>query len=204
MRGCALFLLLALSTGPLVAQELRSPLEEPVQISRGFLPGHKAVDFVAPCGDKIFAVRTGKVVKVVDEHTCRLCYACYEKCIFSYLKGPCFNNEIFVDHEDGTQTRYFHVQRVHVKEGDLVSAGQHIADVGNVGWTCGDSGCHLHFEWVDAQGELQDPDPLWTPPLNVQDRNMGFLGWLGGGIAALALVLSVFGLAKLRKKEVKR
>jgi murein DD-endopeptidase MepM/ murein hydrolase activator NlpD len=59
-----------------------------------------------------------------------------------------------VRHEDGTVTVYGHINRALVAEGDRVSAGEVIAEVGNRGRS---TGPHLHFEVVRPDGTKIDP-----------------------------------------------
>ena len=57
--------------------------------------------------------------------------------------GSGYGYVIYIDHEDGRQTRYAHLSKILVKTGDYVKQGQRIALSGNTGIT---SGPHLHFE----------------------------------------------------------
>lgn len=134
----------------------------PGSLSRGWRPGHAALDLAAPCGTPFVAARAGRVVKVVDQHRCRRCYGCLEGCRHAYKRGPCKNNEIWVEHADGSQARYLHLRASAVRLGDAVEAGQVLGQVGDVGWTCGRDGCHLHLEWWGADGQVRRP-PLREP-----------------------------------------
>jgi len=56
------------------------------------------------------------------------------------------NWTLIIDHGDGITTRYLHwdgMSNVLVEEGQAVVAGQHVANVGNSGYS---TGAHLHFE----------------------------------------------------------
>ena len=59
--------------------------------------------------------------------------------------GPAsgFGLAVAVQHGDGTITLYGHVNQFFVSPGQVVSAGQRIAEVGNRGQS---TGPHLHFE----------------------------------------------------------
>ncbi len=61
---------------------------------------------------------------------------------------------IIVEHEDGVETRYAHLDKLHVKAGDKVYKGQRIGDVGMTGRT---TGPHLHFE-VRINGTPVNPE----------------------------------------------
>ena len=51
------------------------------------------------------------------------------------------------------------MNKITVKLGDTVTAGQVIGAVGNNGWS---TGPHLHFEIHDASDTPVDPEPLMT------------------------------------------
>lgn len=159
--------IVVLAAGEASAQSswLWYPHASEVTRSRSYSSGHPAIDFAAPCGTAIYAAADGVVTTVVANHSCRVCYDCYSGCGNSYVNGACPNNQIYVDHPNGLQTRYLHIQSAAVSAGQEVRAGQYIGDVGNVGWTCGSTGCHLHFELKSGNTSL-DPDAgHWTSPL---------------------------------------
>jgi murein DD-endopeptidase MepM/ murein hydrolase activator NlpD len=84
---------------------------------------HAGIDIAAPIGTPVYAPEGGVVVQA----------------------GPAsgFGLAVAVEHGDGTITLYGHVNQMFVAEGDVVSAGQQIAEVGNRGQS---TGPHLHFE----------------------------------------------------------
>ena len=84
---------------------------------------HQGVDIAAPIGTPVFAPEGGVVLQA----------------------GPAsgFGLAVYVQHGDGSITLYGHVNRVFVSAGQVVSAGQQIAEVGNRGQS---TGPHLHFE----------------------------------------------------------
>ena len=84
---------------------------------------HAGIDMGAPTGTPIYATDGGTVVKS------------------EYYSG--YGNVVFVQHEDGRQTRYAHCSALLVNYGDKVYQGQLIALVGNTGHSFGS---HLHFE----------------------------------------------------------
>ncbi len=94
---------------------------------------HTGLDFPADPGTPILAA-AGGVVVVQEYHAA-------------------YGNMVEIDHGNDLITRYAHASKVHVKKGDIVRRGQHIADVGSTGRS---TGPHLHFEvWVS--GVPQDP-----------------------------------------------
>ncbi|MCX6714280.1 MAG: LysM peptidoglycan-binding domain-containing protein [Candidatus Uhrbacteria bacterium] len=58
-----------------------------------------------------------------------------------------------VDHGNGLKTRYGHNSKIFVSTGDVVVAGQHLAQTGTTG---NSTGTHLHFE-VILNGKFQNP-----------------------------------------------
>lgn len=94
---------------------------------------HTGLDFPALSGTPVHAA-AGGVVVVQEFHSE-------------------YGNLIEVDHGNDLITRYAHGSKAHVKKGDLIKRGQHIADVGSTGRS---TGSHLHFE-VLVQGVPQDP-----------------------------------------------
>lgn len=63
-------------------------------------------------------------------------------------------NQLFVRHlTGGFRSGYAHLDKVHVKKGDFVYIGQHIADVGNTGQS---TGPHLHLS-LRKNGQLVNP-----------------------------------------------
>lgn len=94
---------------------------------------HKGLDFRAPRGTPVHAAGPG-VVEVARR------------------KGS-YGRLVIISHGAGLETRYAHLQRIDVKEGEFVPAG---ALVGTVGSTGRSTGPHLHFE-VRRYGEALDP-----------------------------------------------
>lgn len=101
---------------------------------------HKGVDLSLHRGDSIRAAIGGQATRVG-----------YERKGYGYF--------IIVDHPEGVQTRYAHLQQPLVKPGDIINPGKIIA----IGGTSGNStGPHLHFE-IRCQGKPLDPTPLLQP-----------------------------------------
>lgn len=112
---------------------------------------HTGLDFVAETGEPILAA-AGGIVLAQEFH-------------------PAYGNVLEIDHGNQLVTRYAHASRVHVKKGDLIKRGQHVADVGNSGRS---TGPHLHFE-VLVQGVPQDPQIFLKAGarLNLAQTNVG-------------------------------
>lgn len=94
--------------------------------------GTFAIDFVMPIGTKILASRNGKVVSVRE--------------VFEDGNNKDLEeNYIFIQHDDGTVARYFHLTKngSFVSKGDKVKAGDIIGLSGNTGQS---GGPHLHFD----------------------------------------------------------
>lgn len=128
---------------------------------------HDGVDFSAPgiYGKPIYAPADGVVSQA----------------------GPAsgYGNWVIIDHTIGGQkvsTLYGHIEdgHVHVRVGQHVTAGQHIADVGNAGAS---TGAHLHFGVYPGGWKSQggvDPMP-WLSKFKAQASTSG-----GGGPPAAA------------------
>jgi murein DD-endopeptidase MepM/ murein hydrolase activator NlpD len=67
-----------------------------------------------------------------------------------------YGNSITIKDTDGTETVYAHARRLLVKKGDVVKAGQVIAEIGNTGYSYGS---HLHLE-IHVNGTPVDPVPF--------------------------------------------
>ncbi|MDQ0151263.1 peptidoglycan DD-metalloendopeptidase family protein [Eubacterium multiforme] len=95
---------------------------------------HNGMDIAGNMGDPIVAAIDGVV-----------------KSIFYEKNG--YGNVVILEHEDGIETRYAHMSKSEVKEGDKVKKGDLIGRVGNTGRS---TGPHLHFE-VRINGSPVDP-----------------------------------------------
>ena len=92
----------------------------------------------AGIGTPVYAMRAGKVLGVRDK---------YPDTGGGRENGAKFNY-VWLEHEDGYRSVYVHLQqgfrnKVTIKAGDRVEAGQLIGHSGNSGWS---SGPHLHIE----------------------------------------------------------
>ncbi len=86
---------------------------------------HKGVDWATPTGTPVVASCGGTVAKAGW--------------------GSGYGYVVYINHEDGRQTRYAHLSKVQVKVGQKVKQGQQIALSGNTGVS---SGPHVHFEML--------------------------------------------------------
>lgn len=113
------------------------PFTMPVRASHRFTSGfgmrsdpktggrraHEGIDLAAPRGTKIEATGEGTVV-------------------FAGRQGG-YGNLIRIRHAFGFETRYAHLNKIHVKTGDRIARGDHIGDMGTTGRS---TGVHLHYE----------------------------------------------------------
>ncbi len=97
---------------------------------------HQGIDIAAATGTPIVAPEPGVVLEA----------------------GPAsgFGNVIYLQHESGDVTAYGHMSRLLVEAGQIVQAGETIAEVGSLGYS---TGPHLHFEVYQGglDGERIDP-----------------------------------------------
>ena len=136
---------------------LSSPLRVPQNITSGFgmrvhpvtkeRKGHTGVDYAAPRGTPVYSVGPGKVDFAGTQNG--------------------YGKLVIVRHRDRTvETRYAHLTRIDVKEGDIVAAGDLVGAIGSTGVA---TGPHLHFEWringdpvnpVPQLANYREPSPL--------------------------------------------
>ncbi len=108
-------------------------------VTRGFKSGHPAFDIGNRSKPPVWAAGAGKVVKAS-----------------SGTWGGGYGNHVIIDHGNGLQTLYGHLDSLSVNEGDYVTQGQVIGIMGNTGRVYGPTGIHLHFE-VRVNGKKQVP-----------------------------------------------
>lgn len=94
---------------------------------------HQGIDLAAPVGTPVFATGDGVVV------------------FAGWQRG--YGNLIKIKHELGTETRYAHLSKIRVKQGQKVSRNTLIGDIGNTGRS---TGPHLHYE-VRVDGKAVNP-----------------------------------------------
>jgi hypothetical protein len=122
----------------------------PDSITHKTLDSIYAVDIAMPIGTDILAARDGVVFDIASENFRG-----------GMDKSPEEQaaNIIRILHDDGTFSLYAHLNwnSIRVLPGDRVTAGQHIADSGNTGYS---SGPHLHFSVQRNTGLLVESVPL--------------------------------------------
>ena len=100
--------------------------QDPLTKRRAF---HSGLDLVAPLGTPVFASAAGTVIS-------------------AGRNGP-YGNMVEIDHGYGIRSRYGHLHRVEVEEGQQVDSRDRIGRVGNTGRS---TGPHLHFEvWFNEK-----------------------------------------------------
>ncbi len=103
---------------------------------------HNGVDIALPTGSPVYAMADGIVALRGDDF---------------YYNG----NFVLLDHGHGLNSVYVHLHKIHVNDGDFVTKGQLIGEVGSTGRS---TGPHLHWgvQWYQKR---IDPMSL----LNLQD-----------------------------------
>jgi len=108
-------------------------------VTQGYHAGHYAVDIADTGKPPVWAAGGGTVIKAS-----------------SGTWGGGYGNHVIIDHGNGLQTLYAHLDHLTVSEGDWVEQGQVIGQMGNTGRVYGVTGIHLHFE-VIKNGVKQYP-----------------------------------------------
>lgn len=113
------------------------PVKSAYRFTSGFGPRwgrmHNGADFAAATGTPIFATADGTVIHA------------------GWQGG--FGRLVKIQHEFGIQTYYAHLSRIRVQNGQRVSRGERIGDMGNSGRS---TGTHLHYE-VRISGRPVNP-----------------------------------------------
>jgi murein DD-endopeptidase MepM/ murein hydrolase activator NlpD len=104
--------------------------QDPFGRGRAF---HGGIDFAGPLGTPIQSAGAGMVIQA------------------GVMGG--YGKVVMIDHGNGHTTVYAHAQKVLVRDGQMVMAGQSIATLGSTGRS---TGPHLHFE-VRVGGLRVDP-----------------------------------------------
>ncbi|MEB4589985.1 M23 family metallopeptidase [Candidatus Thiothrix sp. Deng01] len=95
---------------------------------------HNGVDFAATEGTQVLAIQQGIVITVAEDDAAG-----------KYIK---------IKHANGEVSSYLHLSQQYVEQGDAVSTGQKIGEVGSTGRS---TGAHLHLGLQHADGEYYDP-----------------------------------------------
>lgn len=123
------------------------------QLSQGFRGGHYAVDISNRSKPDVWAAASGKIIEISGGCPAR------EKGR-QYGCGHGYGNNVVIDHGNGLQTRYAHLETIYVVDGQEVSQGQLVGKMGNTGRVYGATGIHLHFEVVD-NGVKKNPSKYY-------------------------------------------
>ncbi len=109
---------------------------------------HSGIDIDAPKGTPITAPARGRVI----------------------LAGEFFfnGNSVFLDHGQGLVTMYAHMDRIDVKEGDIVDRGEQIGTIGMTGRV---TGPHLH--WGVSMNDARIDPALIVPALQTRQATAG-------------------------------
>lgn len=94
---------------------------------------HKGLDIDGDYSSPLYAAEAGTVVKAGW--------------------GTGYGNVIYINHGNGVQTRYAHMSKFFVSNGQRVSKGQTLGMMGSTGWS---TGTHIHFE-VRINGVPMNP-----------------------------------------------
>lgn len=114
----------------------RYPFDGSYRLSSGFNPRrkhpvtgrispHNGTDFAMPIGTPVTAPANGRVEKIANH--------------------PAAGRYIIIRHDNGYRTRYLHLSRQLVSQGQRVTMGERIALSGNTGRS---TGPHLHYEVI--------------------------------------------------------
>jgi len=99
---------------------------------------HAGVDWRAPTGTPITAPAPGKVMLAMNRITT--------------------GNTVVIEHMPGVYSLYYHMNKLAVAQGDMVTAGTRLGDAGATGFA---TGAHLHYE-IRVATENADPAIFMT------------------------------------------
>ncbi len=108
-------------------------------VSQEFHLGHPGMDITAPLGSKIYPLKDGVVV------------------LMSFTKWD-YGRSVVIDHGNGLMTRYAHMGKIFVEEGERVTTDMALGEVGLTGRT---TGPHLHIE-IMKDGRTVNPRAYLT------------------------------------------
>lgn len=113
------------------------------KITQGYYSWHRAVDIADRSKPPIWAAAAGTVIKASEGSW-----------------GGGYGNHVIIDHGNGVQTLYAHLDYLTVSESQSVGQGEVIGRMGNTGRVYGATGIHLHFE-VRDNGVKAYPPNYW-------------------------------------------
>ena len=93
---------------------------------KGASSDHRGMDIAMPIGSKVPAIASGQVIIAGD-------------------RGKA-GNVVYIRHDDGSESRYFHLNEIYVKAGDRIESGVFIGEAGATGNV---TGAHLHLETLE-------------------------------------------------------
>jgi murein DD-endopeptidase MepM/ murein hydrolase activator NlpD len=105
----------------------------------GQVRAHRGVDYVAAVGTPIKAAGKGRVIKSA----------------YNQYNG----NYVFIKHNDTYTTKYLHLKKRKVKQGESVKQGEIIGTLGATGRV---TGAHLHYEFI-VNGSHRNPRTVKLP-----------------------------------------
>ncbi|WP_151734136.1 peptidoglycan DD-metalloendopeptidase family protein [Paenibacillus tengchongensis] len=111
---------------------------------------HKGIDLDLAIGDPVYAVWDGTVS-------------------YAQTNGG-YGKVVYIDHGNGWQTRYAHLNKISVSKGASIAAGEMVGYGGNSGHIItsgGGDGSHLHFE-VRKEGTPLNPEPFLRGQKTIQ------------------------------------
>lgn len=109
---------------------------------------HEGIDLAAPIGTPVYATHDGTVTRADSSRS--------------------YGLVVYIQGDDGVETRYAHLSQIMVARGARVVRGQVIGLTGNSGRVMGPTGAHLHYE-VRRNGQPVDPATT-IPSLRGPDR----------------------------------
>ena len=118
------------STGSATIESMGFKLLRPTKgtLTQNYHKGHYALDIANSPNTPIYSSAVGEVITSKDG--------------WNYGYG----NYVIVDHGNGVQTLYGHMDDRTVSVGERVKKGQMVGRMGNTGRVFGPTGVHLHFE----------------------------------------------------------
>ena len=132
----------------------KNPFRKRASRARAGRERHSGVDVSAARGTPVHAAGAGLVVRAE--------------------RGGGYGRVVYIDHGGGLETRYAHLQKILVEEGDFVPAGGVVGKVGSSGRA---TGPHLHFE-VRQGGRAVAPTRILSALLAPPTVGIEWLGRL--------------------------